>query len=182
MGITQRKGDIAVAQAVATFTRLGFLVSCPLTESAPYDLVVDLNGQLYRAQIKYTSGDIVHLLRVHSNSRGYVVKEYPEDSYDWLYVLKADGREYLIKSFLTSHYVTPMEDERIERWQEPSPRGRLTPSNGERNHFAKLDSEQVLEIRHLYSEGVSQRELARRFHVNHATIGAIIHRKSWEHI
>jgi hypothetical protein len=37
---TQRKGDIAVAQAIATFTRMGYDVAVPLTESAPYDLVV----------------------------------------------------------------------------------------------------------------------------------------------
>ena len=32
---TQRKGDIAVAQAIATFTRMGYDVAVPLTESAP---------------------------------------------------------------------------------------------------------------------------------------------------
>jgi hypothetical protein len=38
---TQRKGDIAVSQAIATFTKMGFDVSIPFTESAAYDLVAD---------------------------------------------------------------------------------------------------------------------------------------------
>jgi PD-(D/E)XK endonuclease len=41
MRATQRKGDIATARAVATFTEMGFDVAIPLTESAAYDLVVD---------------------------------------------------------------------------------------------------------------------------------------------
>ena len=43
MRTTQRKGDFAVAQAIATFTKAGHDVSLPLTESAAYDIVVDYN-------------------------------------------------------------------------------------------------------------------------------------------
>ena len=43
---TQRKGDAAVAQAIATFTKMGHDVSIPLTESAAYDLVIDFNEKL----------------------------------------------------------------------------------------------------------------------------------------
>jgi PD-(D/E)XK endonuclease len=52
---TQRKGDIATTSAIATFTRLGFDVSVPLTESAPYDLVVDDGESLRRVQCKYAA-------------------------------------------------------------------------------------------------------------------------------
>lgn len=52
---TQRKGDIATAKVVHTFTTLGFDVSLPLTESAAYDLVVDDGTQLHRVQCKYTT-------------------------------------------------------------------------------------------------------------------------------
>ncbi|MCA1566752.1 MAG: hypothetical protein LC803_14125 [Acidobacteria bacterium] len=41
MRVTQRKGDIATTQASATFTRLGYDVSVPITESAKYDLIID---------------------------------------------------------------------------------------------------------------------------------------------
>ena len=90
---TQRKGDTAVAQAVATFTKLGYDVSLPLTESAPYDLVVDTGAILKRVQVKYSTNGEVDLRRVHSNAQGYVVKKPKKGVYDWLYVLKGNSSE-----------------------------------------------------------------------------------------
>ncbi len=100
MRLTQRKGDIGVSQAIATFTKIGFDVSLPLTESAPYDLIVDTGNKLARVQVRYTSTGEVDLRRIHSNSKGYVVKKSQKDSYDWLYILRNDGAEYLIKECL----------------------------------------------------------------------------------
>ena len=115
MRVTQRKGDIAVSQAIATFTQLGYDVSVPLTESAAYDLVVDSPTGLKRVQVRYTSRKEVDLRRIHSNSLGYVVKKAKENAYDWLFVMKSDGTLYLLdtclpgrRSFtpLTKHLVT----------------------------------------------------------------------------
>ncbi len=100
MRITQKKGDIAVAQAISTFTKMGFDVSLPVTESAAYDLIVDTIQGLKRVQVRYTSIEEVDLRRIHSNSKGYVVKKPKENAYDWLFILKSDGKEYLIKSCL----------------------------------------------------------------------------------
>jgi hypothetical protein len=100
MRTTQRKGDIAVSQAIASFTRLGADVSVPLTESAPYDLIVDVSNKLYRLQVKYVSGIEVDLRNIHSNSKGYVVKKTHSDSYDWLYVLSGQGNEFLVPECL----------------------------------------------------------------------------------
>ena len=97
---TQRKGDIATAKAVHTFTALGYDVALPLTESAAYDLVVDDGASLIRVQCKYTTVEQVGLRRIHSNSQGYVVKFTRPNAYDWLYILHADGREYLVKDCL----------------------------------------------------------------------------------
>lgn len=113
--VTQKKGDLAVAQAIATFTRLGADVLCPLTESAAYDLVVDVNGQLIRVQVRYSTDKEVGLRRIHSNSNGYVVKMIRKDSFDWLYVLKSTGEEFLITYDLSGRSsVTPQEKDRIE--------------------------------------------------------------------
>jgi len=71
---TQKKGDTAVAQAIASFTKAGYDVSLPLTESAAYDLIVDTGRDLKRVQVRYTSSHQVDLRRIHSNSQGYVVK------------------------------------------------------------------------------------------------------------
>lgn len=97
---TQKKGDYAVAKAITSFTKMGFDVLIPLTESAAYDLVIDNNGKLKRIQVRYTSTKEVDLRRIHSNSNGYVVKKAKENTYDWLYVLDSDNKEYLIKKCL----------------------------------------------------------------------------------
>jgi PD-(D/E)XK endonuclease len=99
---TQRKGDIATARAIATFTTMGYDVSIPLTESAAYDIVVDDGTQLARVQCKFANDRRrqVDLRRIHSNSSGYVVKRILADSYDWLYVLDGSNAEYLVKECL----------------------------------------------------------------------------------
>ncbi len=98
---TQRKGDIAVSQAVARFTKMGYDVALPLTESAPYDLIVDIGRSLKRVQVRYSSTRNVELRRIHSNSKGYVVKKTKTNAYDWLYILKNTNEEYLIKKCLS---------------------------------------------------------------------------------
>ena len=97
MRVTQRKGDIATTRAIASFTAVGWDVSIPVTESAAYDLVVDTGAELVRVQCKFSSTSEVGLRRIHSNSSGYVVKPIAEDAYDWLYVLRPNGSEFLIK-------------------------------------------------------------------------------------
>ena len=92
--------DYAVAKAIASFTKLGYDVAVPLTESAAYDLIIDQDGTLARVQVKYYSGNEVDLRRVHSNSKGYVVKKTKENAYDWLYILSSNDDEYVIKQCL----------------------------------------------------------------------------------
>lgn len=53
---------------------------------------------------------------------------------------------------------------------------------GSKNGLAKLTEEQVLEIRHLHSQGVPKSELARRYGVDHSNIQCIVSRKTWKHI
>jgi len=102
MRTTQRKGDIAVSQAIARFTKMGYDVALPITESASYDLIVDTNKELRRVQVRYSSVREVALRRIHSNSNGYVVKKTKPNAYDWLYIFKNTGEEYLIKECLSN--------------------------------------------------------------------------------
>ena len=108
MRTTQRKGDIAVSQAIARFTKMGYDVALPFTESASYDLIVDTNEGLKRVQVRYSSVKEVALRRIHSNSKGYVVKKTKPNAYDWLYIFKSTGEEYLIKKCLANrNAITP---------------------------------------------------------------------------
>ncbi len=112
---TQRKGDLAVARAILTFTALGTDVLLPLTESAAYDLVVDTGKGLYRVQVRYSSDKEVGLRRIHSNSKGYVVKIPQPNAYDWLYVFHRDGREFLITRNLgNQRSITPQGHDLLE--------------------------------------------------------------------
>ncbi len=111
---TQRKGDIAVTQAIATFTKMGFDISLPLTESAAYDLIVDDSLGLWRVQVKYFGGKEVDLRKIHSNSKGYVIKKSAINEYDWLYIYKPKDEEFLIKMCLANRRsVIPKEIHRI---------------------------------------------------------------------
>jgi hypothetical protein len=108
MRTTQRKGDIAVSQAIARFTKMGYDVSLPITESASYDLIVDVNAKLIKVQVRYSSVKEISLRRIHSNSKGYVVKKTKPRAYDWLYIFKSTGEEYLIKKCLSNrNTITP---------------------------------------------------------------------------
>ena len=112
MRTTQRKGDYAVARAIASFTKLGYDVSIPITESAAYDIIVDKDCTLSRVQVRFYSGNEIDLRRIHSNSSGYVVKKTKENAYDWLYALASDDREYLIRKCLAGRRsVKPTESD-----------------------------------------------------------------------
>lgn len=51
---TRQQGDVGVAAAVLHYTKLGYAVSIPTTESCRYDLIIDLEGKLFRVQCKTT--------------------------------------------------------------------------------------------------------------------------------
>ncbi|HSW37459.1 MAG TPA: group I intron-associated PD-(D/E)XK endonuclease [Candidatus Saccharimonadales bacterium] len=114
MRITQRKGDIAVAQAIATFTKLNYDVALPITESAAYDLLIDVEDKIKRVQVRYCSNKEVELRRIHSNSKGYVIKKTKANAYDWLYILTSTGDEYLIKECLEARRsITPKIEHKL---------------------------------------------------------------------
>ena len=122
---TQRKGDTAVTQALATFTKIGCDVSLPITESAPYDIIVDDHNALHKVQVRFTSSDEVDLRRIHSNASGYVIKKPKKGAYDWLYVLNSDNEEFLITIDLSGRRsIKPQKKDlfQTERW--PSGRRR----------------------------------------------------------
>lgn len=59
----------------------------------------------------------------------------------------------------------------------------VVPDNrGELSGNALLTASEVLEIRRLNTEGVTQREIGRRFNVAQTTVSAIVLRRSWAHL
>lgn len=60
--------------------------------------------------------------------------------------------------------------------------GLYRPVRGVLNHNAKLLEADVKEIRRLHGNGVSQRELGRRYNVDHVSIKNILIKKTWAHV
>ncbi len=52
---TKQKGNIAIAEAIRYFTLKGNIVSIPLNDSQRYDLVVEINGFLFKVECKYST-------------------------------------------------------------------------------------------------------------------------------
>jgi hypothetical protein len=61
-------------------------------------------------------------------------------------------------------------------------KGRQGAPRGESSNFAKLNSEQVLEIRRMCDTGAKQRDIARIFGVHQGLISCIHLRKVWAHV
>jgi len=61
-------------------------------------------------------------------------------------------------------------------------KGRNNPPRGERVGSAKLTEAQVLEIRRLAREGLTQRAIARQFGVSQFLVSLIIRREIWKHV
>ena len=61
-------------------------------------------------------------------------------------------------------------------------KGRGVYCCGEKNVLAKLTATQVVEIRVAYSEGATQRNLAKEFGVSQATICHIVRRQHWKNV
>jgi len=50
----KRLGDLGVAAAINSYMQRGNVVAFPLTDTARYDLIVDVDGQLLRVEVKTT--------------------------------------------------------------------------------------------------------------------------------
>ena len=49
---SKKQGDAGLGQAIAYFTMKGYDVALPLTDSADWDLIVEIDGTLKRVQVK----------------------------------------------------------------------------------------------------------------------------------
>lgn len=92
------QGNIAESKAILYFTEQGYIVSKPLFENTPYDLVVGQDGKLYRVQVKSTicleepsyrldlrtkggAGNTQEVKRVDSGNCDILFATTPENSY-----------------------------------------------------------------------------------------------------
>lgn len=65
---------------------------------------------------------------------------------------------------------------------DSSLKGRRHNQQGALNNCAKLTSDAIVKIRQLHGQGLSNKEIAKRFHVSRSNIGFICARQTWRHI
>jgi hypothetical protein len=95
------QGDAGLGIAIAYFSRVGVRVGIPLTDSQPYDLMVDNGGELSRVQVRTTTckrGNFyfVSLKTVGANTTGVVTRLFDKAAYEWLFVVCGDATAFLI--------------------------------------------------------------------------------------
>jgi hypothetical protein len=52
---SKKQGDAGLGQAIAYFTMKGYDIALPLTDSADWDLIVEIDNELKRVQVKTSS-------------------------------------------------------------------------------------------------------------------------------
>lgn len=98
---SKKQGDIGMCYAMAYFSKMGYTVSVPITDSQEYDLIVD-NGRLLRVQVKTTSYKTNHgiyqvqLKTCGGNRSCNSIKYFDTNNSDLLFVLTESGEMYLI--------------------------------------------------------------------------------------
>lgn len=130
------QGNIGEAAAILHFTKLGYVVSKPLYENSPYDLIVDDSGNIYRIQVKTTKnvtpyGNFRVELRTKGGNSSWngVVKTVNSESCDSLYIYCEDGTEYLIPVHLISGQVTVTLGDKYDEYKVNAPVAQLVGGN-----------------------------------------------------
>jgi len=99
---SKEKGDVALGQAIAYYTKNKVEVLLPLGDKKPYDFVIDKDDHLFKVQVKYTSckneyGNFVSQLRVQGGNQSYHTSySYKEGDFDIYVVYTAEGYLYEI--------------------------------------------------------------------------------------
>lgn len=103
-----KQGDIGEARAIYEYTKLGYVVSRTIFDSATYDLIIDDGNTLQRVQVKTTkckvksygkyaknstrTGYQVQLTTSGGNRQVNIRRGRSEEDYDLLFVLTEEGR------------------------------------------------------------------------------------------
>jgi hypothetical protein len=97
---SKKQGDIGLGSAIAYFTNKGYTVCLPLTDSQPYDLVVDMDG-LKKVQVKTTSYKDGRYYQINLSTKGgnrsfNTVKKFDPRAVDYVFALADTGERWLI--------------------------------------------------------------------------------------
>ena len=107
MKSTKYLGNLTELQCITRFYELGYPISIPYGDSEKYDMVLDVNGKLYRLQCKHANPhknekDIVEYLSIrttwssgYTRNSQYTRNKSTKEDCDY-FVTYYDGKNYLI--------------------------------------------------------------------------------------
>jgi len=94
---TNDKGNKALGIAISYFCKKGYSVSIPLNDTQSYDLVIEIEGNLSKVDVKFTSrrwkSGTYYISTVTTGHNGYIKKE---KDIDYWFVLTKNGSTYFI--------------------------------------------------------------------------------------
>lgn len=104
--VGKKQGNVGVARAVYEYTKLGYTVLAPLSDSDKYDIVIDDGQSLKRVQVKTSrfktknyqrpdgvrTGYSVQISTSGGNTKKNIRRLRQDNDYDLLFVLVDDGR------------------------------------------------------------------------------------------
>lgn len=99
-----KQGNIGLGQAIAYYTLKGIPVMIPLNDTQKYDLVIDVDNNLYRVSVKTTqykanSGNyVVQLKNSGGGSQGSIIRNFDNTTCDIIFIYTKDGDVYEIPS------------------------------------------------------------------------------------
>lgn len=103
---TKQKGNVGIGAAIAYFTLQGWPVAIPLTDSQEYDLIVEIDNELNKIQVKtsdyrVSSGAYEVSLKTSGGNRSRNYKTaFDGSKVDYLYIYTGDGVSYFIPTSL----------------------------------------------------------------------------------
>ena len=98
----KKQGDIGMCYAMAYYSKLGWTISVPITDSQDYDFIVDTEDELLKVQVKTTSCyseygiPMASLKTTGGNQTCYTSKSFDTSKIDLLFVLTDKGTCYSI--------------------------------------------------------------------------------------
>lgn len=102
---TKQQGDASLGVAIAWFTQQGWTVCIPLTDSQDYDLVVEMNGELKKIQVKTSNfarkpnrAEIELRVLGGNSKKNFVHKLATDCIYDYLFAVTTQGNFLIPKT------------------------------------------------------------------------------------
>lgn len=99
---SKKQGDIGMCYAMAYYSKLGWTISIPITDSQDYDLIVDTGANLLKVQVKTTTFEQypgiyqASLKTCGGNKSGQTIKTFDQNECNILFIVTDKGDCYSI--------------------------------------------------------------------------------------